>query len=328
MVTKSGRRWALAAGLAFAWMLAAPSFAEAQGLLPDLPTRFRKKPPCASEPPFYSTVRHQFFGYYPTCWRRFPPGWTCPCPNPELPDFQASLAKQKLRLDSGEGAAGAGAGGDNGAVPGPNDPSASPDLPPADTMDLPDQPRGRSPFDTPDPKPATPPPLTPGDDSLDSERPKVPARGPTTSAVAPAAPVVVAAAADDAPAPAPTPRRATNLDLPPVAAATPEVAPLVEAGAPSPAGFEPPLETAAAPAEASAAAAQPLPTSAPPEDAAAAPMPSTPEPSIPATPAAAANNGSADPALAPPPLVQGTPAPASAPRRSIIGGVFNRFRRR
>ena len=31
--------------------------------------------PCELEPPVYKVYRQQYFGYFPTCWRKFPPGW-------------------------------------------------------------------------------------------------------------------------------------------------------------------------------------------------------------------------------------------------------------
>ena len=42
--------------------------------------------PCRQELPVFHAYRHQFYGYHPTCWRRFPPGWGCP--SPEAPNWQ------------------------------------------------------------------------------------------------------------------------------------------------------------------------------------------------------------------------------------------------
>ena len=61
--------------------LLAPTLAQAQqtGLFPLSPIR-RQRVPCAAEDPVYRRYRQDYYGYYPTCWRRFPPGWGCPSP--------------------------------------------------------------------------------------------------------------------------------------------------------------------------------------------------------------------------------------------------------
>ena len=82
------------AAWAIALVLGLPALAEAQ-LLPRLPTWKRHRPPCEAEPPIYKMYRQQYFGYYPTCWRRFPPGWGC-LDNPERPNFAADLVRQPL----------------------------------------------------------------------------------------------------------------------------------------------------------------------------------------------------------------------------------------
>ncbi len=68
-----------------------PALAEAQ-LFPNRTIR-REKPDCATEPPFYKQVRRDYFGYYPTCWSRFPAGWGCPCPDLELQSARAEFDK-------------------------------------------------------------------------------------------------------------------------------------------------------------------------------------------------------------------------------------------
>lgn len=84
---RRGRRLSPAAWAWLAIGLASGLSGEARAqLFPNAPIR-RERPPCANEPPFYSVVRHQYFGYYPTCWRKFPPGWACPCPTPEEPEI-------------------------------------------------------------------------------------------------------------------------------------------------------------------------------------------------------------------------------------------------
>ena len=80
------------AWLGLTLMVSLPGLAQAQ-LFPNR-TITRERQPCATEPPFYSTVRRNFYGYYPTCWSRFPDGWGCPCPNPELPNAAAAFQKQ------------------------------------------------------------------------------------------------------------------------------------------------------------------------------------------------------------------------------------------
>ena len=120
-----------------------PALAQAQ-LFPNR-TITRERQPCATEPPFYSTVRRNYFGYYPTCWSKFPDGWGCPCPNPELPNKVAEFQRQPRDpfdkpnpnpdTDFMEGEPGVGAG--TGAQPLNNS-----DIPPVPN------PTGRSPFGT------------------------------------------------------------------------------------------------------------------------------------------------------------------------------------
>ena len=136
--------------LGLALVMGLPSLADAQ-LFPNR-TITRERQPCATEPPFYSTVRRNYYGYYPTCWSKFPDGWGCPCPNPELPNATAAFAKQprdpfeKARPEGDYD----GMGGD--------------DAPPMDqggmdNSDLPPVPPGSSPF---------PSELSPRDNLLDA----------------------------------------------------------------------------------------------------------------------------------------------------------------
>lgn len=81
-------------GALFVVMLV-PSVAEAQ-LFPNLPTRKRVRPDCADELPVYGMYRHKYYGYYPTCWRQFPPGWGCP--STEAPDWQAELSRRAIDI--------------------------------------------------------------------------------------------------------------------------------------------------------------------------------------------------------------------------------------
>jgi hypothetical protein len=90
MLTLSGRRYRGLALVALA-LVGLPAAAEAQ-LFPNLPIR-RQRPDCAQERPDYRYVRHEYFGYYPTCWRRFPPGWGCP--SAEAPNSAAAMEEIK-----------------------------------------------------------------------------------------------------------------------------------------------------------------------------------------------------------------------------------------
>jgi hypothetical protein len=79
MRTNSRRR---AEGLVLAVLtvvLGVPELARAQqtGLFPLAPIK-RQRVPCDQEDPIYKTYKYQYFGYHPTCWRRFPDGWGCP----------------------------------------------------------------------------------------------------------------------------------------------------------------------------------------------------------------------------------------------------------
>src|SRR4051812_1774071 len=86
ILPRTGRASAL---LFVAVVLGAPSLASAQ-LFPNLPIR-RERTPCANENPQYKMIRQEYWGYYPTCWRRFPPGWGCP--SAEAPNWEAAKAK-------------------------------------------------------------------------------------------------------------------------------------------------------------------------------------------------------------------------------------------
>ena len=173
MLTATWRRLGSPAWLAVGLVMLVPSFTQAQ-LFPNRTIR-RERPPCASEPPFNAQVRRDYFGYYPTCWSRFPAGWACPCPNPELPNLAESYRKtpfNKMR----------GLVGDEGMGPDEGNPDTPregmPGTPPAETPNIPLPNGGRSPFELdPSPKPPT---TTPGGDT-DPATPKTPAGRPSTS---------------------------------------------------------------------------------------------------------------------------------------------------
>ena len=158
-----------------------PALAEAQ-LFPNR-TITRQKEACAAEPPFYSTVRRNYFGYYPTCWSKFPEGWGCPCPNPELPNRVASFSDQPRDpfQPTGANADPEGMPGDDSAPPldsKPTDDSAMPPVP---------NPSGRSPFSsepTPpeaNPRPTLPDPSVPPRTSGTTPSTNRPIGNPTTS---------------------------------------------------------------------------------------------------------------------------------------------------
>lgn len=147
------------AAATLAMVLGAPSLVQAQqsGLFPLAPIR-RERVPCAVEDPVYKLYRQEYFGYHPTCWRRFPTGWGCP--SPEAPNAAESF-RLLPREDPDQGY-----GPDEEGQPGPDMgpgtdrpggdlPGGRNTQPPANN--LPPLPSGeRSPFDL-DPKPQTPP---------------------------------------------------------------------------------------------------------------------------------------------------------------------------
>ena len=155
--SRRGLGWPAAGALAVA--LGAPTFAQAQqsGLFPTATIR-RERVPCAAEDPVYKMYRHEFFGYHPTCWRKFPNGWGCP--NPEAPNAAESfraLPRDKPQPDgppdAGDDTGDAAPGDMPGAAGARPNPNALPPLPNNE----------RSPFDldtkpnAADPKPAADP---------------------------------------------------------------------------------------------------------------------------------------------------------------------------
>ena len=93
MRIQSRRSLGWLAALGLFGVTALPSTVEAQ-LFPNRTIRRQRNEP-AQEPPFYSNIRQNYFGYYPTCWQKFPDGWACPCPNPEAPNVAAEFEKRK-----------------------------------------------------------------------------------------------------------------------------------------------------------------------------------------------------------------------------------------
>lgn len=152
-------------GATLAMVLGAPSLVQAQqsGLFPLAPIR-RERVPCAVEDPVYRLYRQEYFGYHPTCWRRFPSGWGCP--SPEAPN--AAEAFRLLPREDPDAMYGPGPDDEPGTDMGPNGaerpggaaPGGREPLPAPNN--LPPLPSGeRSPFDL-DPRPSTPPAGEPG----------------------------------------------------------------------------------------------------------------------------------------------------------------------
>src|SRR5438105_15280655 len=80
MLKRTWRRSSSPAVWAVALVLGAPALVRAQTQLFPLAPIQRQRVPCPLEDPVYGLYRHQYYGYFPTCWRQFPPGWGCPSP--------------------------------------------------------------------------------------------------------------------------------------------------------------------------------------------------------------------------------------------------------
>jgi hypothetical protein len=86
----NSRRGGAGLGLAVLTLVVSlPDSAQAQqsGLFPLAPIR-RQRIPCEMQDPIYQKIKEQYYGFHPTCWRRFPDGWGCP--SPERPDREKS----------------------------------------------------------------------------------------------------------------------------------------------------------------------------------------------------------------------------------------------
>ncbi len=147
--------------------------AQQSGLLP-LHAIKRERTPCANEDPIYKLYRNQYYGYFPTQWRKFPDHWSLR--NSETPDVAKELKEKPIEAPkgfSGEGdmeePQGPGPGPGQGAKPTiPNPPpdterspfdmdkpdngGAAPATrrPPAARGNQPPPPGDSSPFDVPD----------------------------------------------------------------------------------------------------------------------------------------------------------------------------------
>ena len=283
MRTRTRRWWSWPAVGALAVVLGAPALAHAQqgGLFPLAPIK-RERVPCAAEDPVYKMYRQEYFGYHPTCWRRFPTGWGCP--SPEAPNAEKAFKelprdKPPAELTNGEesapdtGPGGPAAGGRPGAggAAAPAGPGAPGTRQPNNLPPVPDV--GPSPFEL-GPKPATPPATTP---------PGGTARAPQRASSSRSA---LASAATPSGGNAPPDMPESELAMPPVvnppaSAHRTEAAPPAAAATDTP-GAQPLLalpDPTVGPSSSASSNAQPLPDLAPPSgnDAASAPAP-TPAP--------------------------------------------------
>jgi hypothetical protein len=145
---------------AFGLFLLFDSWAQAQhtGLFPNLWVR-RERQECAQEAPEFRLYRQMYYGVYPTCWRRFPPGWGCV--SPDAPDAAKSFRELPLMLPKPESNRSA---GDEGDLPRPSG-DAGMEAPgegsPLDNRTPPPDAAPTSPLGEPDanpPKPITPDP--------------------------------------------------------------------------------------------------------------------------------------------------------------------------
>lgn len=247
MLTRSWRRFRSPAAWTLVLVLGAPMLAEAQqsGLFPLAPIR-RQRVPCPMEDPVYGLYRQEYFGYHPTCWRRFPAGWGCP--SPEAPNVVAAFdPKQGGRkrdepppVNREEPGALDEPGMEAPPLPGGPGGNALPPVPPGD----------RSPFDLDTRPDNAAPPLRPGGARPGGERPggERPAPPPANSPLE-LPPPAGAEKAEDAPPPA-GPAPTGRIDSP--APAGPENAPLLALPdpVPAPAPAAPPTLTApSAPAQ-------------------------------------------------------------------------------
>jgi hypothetical protein len=155
MRKNSRRRFRSPVAWALALVMGVPALAPAQqgGLFPLAPIR-RERVPCPLEDPVYQLYRHEYFGYHPTCWRRFPPGWGCP--SPEAPNAAESLRERPLEKPPALAPL---PGEEPETMPGARETPPAPGAP--GTSPLPPLPRERSPFDIDTGTPGAPPPETP-----------------------------------------------------------------------------------------------------------------------------------------------------------------------
>ncbi len=123
MLTKSISRkpGQVLAVLAAVTSLSGLAEAQQSGMFPLHPIR-RERTPCANEEPIYKLYRNQYYGYFPTQWRKFPDGWALR--SPQGPNTAEELKKNPIEgpkpsLGEGEGE----------EMPGPAAPGGKPAIP-------------------------------------------------------------------------------------------------------------------------------------------------------------------------------------------------------
>lgn len=185
MLIKSIRRkpGQVLAVLAAVTSLSGMAEAQQSGMFPLHPIR-RERTPCVNEEPIYKLYRNQYYGYFPTQWRRFPDGWSLR--SPEGPNTAEELKKNPI-----EGPKPFSPEGEGEEMPGPAAPGTKPPIPnpPPDErspfeMDKPDSGAGASPGTTapgrrnPAPR-GNPPPPAPDASPFDIPETKPPGAGAT-----------------------------------------------------------------------------------------------------------------------------------------------------
>jgi hypothetical protein len=179
MLKKTWRRLSSPTVWAVALVAGAPALVQAQTQMFPLAPITRERVPCPMEDPVYGLYRHQYFGYFPTCWRQFPPGWGCPSPEAPNPALEFQKQKRDPLPENPPGEPGLEPlPGENQRMP-RNGSNPLPPLPPAE----------RSPFDL-DTAPNTPggripEPGNPGAGAPRDDRAAPPATAPSASRVAP-----------------------------------------------------------------------------------------------------------------------------------------------
>ena len=264
-------------------------------LLP-MPRRGGQAADCVFEPPYY--------GYAPTCWRRWPDGWGC-----KVAPCQEELGEP---LDQANG---------------PLDAAKSP---PKDEQPIPapapkaaTKPEAK-PATIPAPKPATPP--APKPTSLPAPAPltipaPVPASAPVLEPAAASAPVLTPALAPtNAAAPTPAPAieapvpAAAPTPVPTIKTPTPAAAPVPAVNPPTPAAAQTPVPTIKAPTPAAAlgpAVNAPVPAAAP------TPVPAPMAKQVPAPTAVPTPAPAPVPTIkAPAPVAAQSPIPAPTTKRA------------
>ena len=93
--SRTPRMVGVVAALIVAGLITAQDAAAQTLLPPDQTYSRRQRIPCELEDPVYAQYRQLYYGYHPTCWRRFPDGWGCP--SPEAPNAAEAFRKLPLQ---------------------------------------------------------------------------------------------------------------------------------------------------------------------------------------------------------------------------------------